>query len=113
MTQAISRITFEPPSPGAYDRKSQTEWTLLVDLQPVATLRSRQAMERLETALAEVRTNALKEAAHQASSFSTRPDRRVHPDVSWELTDLAVQRIAHAVAQQIAEEIHQLRERSS
>ena len=48
-----NRITFEPPSPGAYTRKAQTKWTLLVDLQPVATLH-RWAMERLETALAEL-----------------------------------------------------------
>jgi len=49
-----NRITFEPPSQGVYGRKAQTEWTLLVDFQPVATLHSRQAMERLETALAEL-----------------------------------------------------------
>lgn len=71
-------------------------------------------VEDIENALDEVaraaRAEELERCARQAASFSTRPNRRVHPDIPWESMNEPATIAAHSVAQQIAAEIRALAE---
>lgn len=54
---------------------------------------------------------AIREAARIASHFSLKPDRSIHPDITWDQMSEQAKLITHTTAQQIAGEILELLEK--